>query len=91
MPEKYSECVANHMDEFFHPLIPKSASNAQFREMYQKLLELSPKCLALKSMMQRSKEEYVIEKLDTKRPYSSIEQSSAECCLSTHWGSVKTE
>jgi hypothetical protein len=55
MPEKYSECVANHMDDFFHPLIPKSASNAQFGKMYLKLLDLSQKCLALKSMLQRSK------------------------------------
>jgi hypothetical protein len=78
MREDYGNYVANYMYEFFLPLIPQPASEELVKAMFQKLLELSQKCLALKSMMQRSKEGYAIEILEMKDRYSRIEQS-AEC------------
>jgi len=66
LPEEYSHFVARNMEIFFAPLISKRATESQRKEIWEKMVEVCQKSVKLKMMMQRSKEGYIVQSLDTK-------------------------
>lgn len=66
IPERLSDYVADKLEVCFMPLISKRATNEQKDELWDKMLDVCRKAVAVKLMMQRSKEGYNITTIDLK-------------------------
>lgn len=72
--EDYNKNVADTMYNFFEPLISKTATDPQKYGLWSKMANVCTKAIALKMVMQRSKEGYNIQTISLKEQplYSSV-------------------
>ncbi|KAF2113916.1 hypothetical protein BDV96DRAFT_600671 [Lophiotrema nucula] len=66
LPEEYSVVVASEVENFLRPVLPKGISESECVKLWEKIVTVCKKAVALKLLMQRSKEGFNVESYDIK-------------------------